>query len=114
MIGYENQDQQAIREEIEALSELKLDSVQTCVLTPFPGTPLWADVQHRFGMTVRYEDFDAYHLAWKHPHISATEMRELLGWARRRLYRPRNIVRGLHKLRRNGILTRSQLIPLPH
>jgi radical SAM superfamily enzyme YgiQ (UPF0313 family) len=114
MIGYENQDRQAIREEIDALSELALDSVQTCVLTPFPGTALWDDLQRRFGLRGHYEDFDAYHLAWNHPYISKAEMQELLDWARRRLYRSRNIARGLQKLRRNGILARSELVPLPH
>src|SRR5581483_6810846 len=55
------------------------------LLTPYPGTPLWKQLQPLVYET-DWEKFDGYTPTFQHPNLSAGELRFLLGAAYARFY----------------------------
>ncbi len=87
MIGFENETVSSIKENIHLLSNLGLDLVQVCVLTPLHGTPLWGDIEKKYGrIDPDLSKHTTKNLVWNHPSISRDEMAELLAEAFEILY----------------------------
>lgn len=55
------------------------------LLTPYPGTPLWKQMSARVTET-DWQRFDGFTPTFEHPHLTAAEMRFLLGAAYTRFY----------------------------
>ena len=55
------------------------------ILTPYPATPLWRQLQPRVRET-DWERFDGFTLTFQHPNLSGEELRFLLGAAYARFY----------------------------
>jgi radical SAM superfamily enzyme YgiQ (UPF0313 family) len=108
MIGFPGDTAEDVRADIALLETARADSGQICVLTPFPQTPLFDEIQARYGVRADPTLYDTYHLAWNHPRISPREMEALLQWARRRVNPYANVFRGVRKLHRNRILDYSR------
>ena len=71
------------------LASLKLDLYQICILNPLPRTELWDYIDNKYGIFDRnWEHYDTKHLVWNHPNIRPKEMKMLLDWCFRKLYRP--------------------------
>ncbi len=79
IIGYENDTVESVKENVDMLSSLKLDHTQIRILTPLPQTPLWNELESKYGI---FEDdwskYDTMHLVWDHPNFSPEELRKLL------------------------------------
>ncbi|MEA2046324.1 MAG: radical SAM protein [Euryarchaeota archaeon] len=109
MIGFENETVESIRADIEKLASLRLDLTQVCVVTPLPLTPLWDDIDEKYGIFEKdYHKFDGKHLVWNHPNISPTEMEQLIDWAVRKAYPRRMAIISSYRiwsdaLKRGGI-----------
>lgn len=87
MIGFEDDTVASIKEDIKKLADFKLDITQICVMTPLPQTPLWTEIQDRYGIFDHdYHHFDGKHLVWNHPHISPKEMEGVLDWSLKTVY----------------------------
>jgi radical SAM superfamily enzyme YgiQ (UPF0313 family) len=79
MIGYEAMTAEETLEDAAIVKRAGFDAHQVNVLTPFPKTPLWDDLEERYGITdTNYRHFNAKHLVWNHPHISPSQMNYLL------------------------------------
>ena len=70
---------------IDYAQALNTYGAQFSVFTPYPGTPAFVDYQAKL-ITETYEDFTQWQLVFKHDHLSAGQMRALLGHAYRRYY----------------------------
>lgn len=88
IIGFENDTVESVKQDIMKLRKLKYDFYQICVLTPLPTTPLWDEIETKYGIFDKdYSNFDASHLVWNHPHINREEMERLKTWSLKKSYR---------------------------
>ena len=107
MIGFENDTKTSLKKDIDEFSKLKVHSLQICVLTPFPRTPLWDYIEGRYGIHKDdYSKFDAYHLVWNHPNIRPEEMDRILEYARFRCYPSIRVLTGFMQMVRRGMFWR--------
>ena len=82
MIGYEDDTVTSIKNDIKRIAQLRLDVTQLDVLTPFPKTPLWYEIEEKYGIFDKnWKHYDAKHLVWNHPNISPKEMNHVLDYA---------------------------------
>ncbi|NIP55867.1 MAG: radical SAM protein [Phycisphaerae bacterium] len=71
MIGFENDTEASLQEDLRQLESLKLDIVQVCILTPFHGTSLYQRLSEKYGIDESdLSKFDGKNLVWNHPHFS--------------------------------------------
>ncbi|MCP4231360.1 MAG: B12-binding domain-containing radical SAM protein, partial [bacterium] len=79
MIGYENMDYDETIQDAHELKKAGFDMHSVNVITPYPGTKLWDDLERKYGIfDENYRNYDARHLVWNHPHVSPPEMQRLL------------------------------------
>ncbi|GEM_PF-143637 len=79
MIGYQNLNLQETIEDIGRLKRIGFDAHQVNIITPFPQTVLWDELESKYGIFDKvYRHYDAKHLVWNHPHISPKAMNYLL------------------------------------
>jgi hypothetical protein len=98
IIGFESDTEESIQRELKAVAELGLDLTQVCILTPLPGTPLWDEIDAKYGIFERdYEKYDAGHLVWNHPHLKPERAREIVQDNLHILQSPRTFFRRLTK-----------------
>jgi radical SAM superfamily enzyme YgiQ (UPF0313 family) len=87
MIGFEEDTRESINPDIKRLADLKLDITQICVLTPLPQTPLYKEIEEKYGIIDRdYRHYDGKHLVWAHPHITPDEMKKILDESLKQVY----------------------------
>lgn len=103
MIGYPSDTEESIKEDIDRLSKLGINSLQISILTPYPHTPLWEEIDEKYGIYGDYEDFDAYHLVWDHPNISREKMHELRDYAWEKCYPSAKILKAFMKVVKRGL-----------
>ncbi len=98
IIGFETDTAESVRRDLKAVAELNLDITQVCILTPLPGTPLWDEIDAKYGIFEKdYEKYDAGHLVWNHPHLTPAEAREIVDWSLDFLQSPRTFFRRFAK-----------------
>lgn len=90
IIGFERDDAESIAFDIKQLADEGIFACQLTILTPFHATKLFSEMQ---GLVNEPDlsKFDLYHLVWKHPKITAAEMRDLLAWAQKTVNDPNRI-----------------------
>lgn len=116
IIGFETDTPESVRRDLKAVAELNLDLTQVCILTPLPGTPLWDEIDSKYGIFEKdYEKYDAGHLVWNHPHMTPAEAREIVEWSLDFLQSPRTFFRRfvkwqLHRVKKYGRLMAPFLI----
>ncbi len=78
MIGFPHMTaEDTVRDAVD-LKRLDLDIYTAAILTPFPRTPLWSELNEKYGIYNRpYRRFDGQHLVWRHPSIDAARMEDL-------------------------------------
>ncbi|MBS3817239.1 MAG: radical SAM protein [Candidatus Thermoplasmatota archaeon] len=87
ILGFEDDTVSSIKESIKKLNQYSIDLLQVCVLTPFPRTPLWDDIEEKYGIIEEdWGKWDTKHLVWDHPNITQDEMQEVLEWAFKKAY----------------------------
>lgn len=114
MIGFEQDTAETLELDIKQLAEAGMFTCQITILTPFHGTRQYKKMKHLINQP-NLEKFDLYNLVWKHPAISAVEMRDILAWAQRTVNSPDQIVRkikqDLKEALRKKIVKRKNLSP---
>lgn len=89
IIGLEEDTRESILSGYEALRDLDFDLTQICILTPFPQTECWDQIQEKYGIFEKdYARYDGKHLVWNHPAFSGHEMEQLLAKGHRIVYPP--------------------------
>jgi hypothetical protein len=104
IIGFEQDTEQLIRDNIYELRKYHIDSPQIQILTPQPETNLYKYIENTYGIyTYDYSKYDTTYLVWNHPHITPQRMRELQFWANDVLFTPRNSIRTAAKVMRQAL-----------
>jgi radical SAM superfamily enzyme YgiQ (UPF0313 family) len=99
MIGFENETEATIRENVKELAGYGIDFHQVCVVTPLPKTPLWYEIDKKYGIFERdYRKYDLKHSVFNHPHIKPLEMEELLRWSFNTLNTPSHYFGSIKRL----------------
>ncbi len=111
MIGFDNENEEVIRESIRRLSWFRIDFNQLCILTPFPETPLWYEIEKKYGIFDRdWHHWDTKHLVWNHPYVTPSKMRELLLWGFKILNPPLRWFEALSRLIRTYLFTPNNIL----
>jgi radical SAM superfamily enzyme YgiQ (UPF0313 family) len=78
MLGHEDDTFDSILEDLITIRQIGFDVHQITVLTPFPKTELWSEVERKYGIFDRDpRHYNTRHLVWNHPHISPRQMHYL-------------------------------------
>jgi radical SAM superfamily enzyme YgiQ (UPF0313 family) len=116
MIGFDNENKDSIKESLKQVGELKLEATQLCIITPLPETPLWNEIDEKYGIFEKdWHKYNTKHLVWNHPTISPKEMEELLYFGfdkanpRRTVFRRLNKI-GLGTLKTKGVSGMGEMI----
>jgi len=87
MICFEDDTVESLKKDIPKLAALKLDITQICVLTPLPQTPMWKEIEEKYGITDKdWHHYDGKYLVWNHPNIKPEEIPGILDWSFKRVY----------------------------
>jgi radical SAM superfamily enzyme YgiQ (UPF0313 family) len=102
IIGFDNETESSIKQDLKKLIDLKIDMSQITIVTPLPKTKLWYELESEYGIFEKdYTKFDTKHLVWNHPNISKPRMERLMDWGLKNANPRRGILRMLvrfHKL----------------
>jgi radical SAM superfamily enzyme YgiQ (UPF0313 family) len=85
VLGFLQDDWNSIAATIDYATDLQTTFAQFKVLTPYPGTPMFKQLEPLLTET-DWEKFDGYTPTFRHPNLSARELRYLLGAAYKRYY----------------------------
>lgn len=85
VLGFLQDDWQSIASTIDYSTELGSTFAQFKILTPYPGTPMFKQLEPLLTET-DWEKFDGYTPTFRHPNLTGHEMRFLLGAAYTRFY----------------------------
>jgi len=85
VLGFLQDDWNSIAATVDYAIELGSTFAQFKILTPYPGTPMFKQLEPRLTET-DWEKFDGYTPTFEHPNLTAHELRFLLGAAYKRFY----------------------------
>jgi radical SAM superfamily enzyme YgiQ (UPF0313 family) len=107
VLGFPQDDWSSIAATIAYAIDLGSTAAQFKILTPYPGTPLWKQLEPRV-FEKDWERFDGFTPTFTHPHLTSEQLRFLLGAAYSRFYmRPSYAGHCLRVLKtRPGVITR--------
>lgn len=98
MIGFEHETIESIKHDIKVIAKLQMDITQLCVLTPLPLTPLWDDIENKYGIFDKdWHHYNAKHLVWSHPSMTPKEMNKVLHWSFKTLYPRRRPIQTMNR-----------------
>jgi radical SAM superfamily enzyme YgiQ (UPF0313 family) len=99
MIGFDIENRESIKQSLVQLGGLKLEATQLCIITPLPKTPLWDEIDQKYGIFEKdWHKYNTKHLVWNHPTISPAEMEELLYYGFDKANPRRTVFRRLKKI----------------
>jgi len=85
VLGFLQDDWNSIAATIDYATDLGSTFAQFKILTPYPGTPMFKQIEPLLSET-DWEKFDGYTPTFKHPNLTGSELRYLLGAAYKRFY----------------------------
>jgi len=85
VLGFLQDDWHSIAATIDYATDLGSTFAQFKILTPYPGTPMFKQIEPLLSET-DWEKFDGYTPTFKHPNLTDRELRFLLGAAYKRFY----------------------------
>lgn len=95
MLGHLQEDRSMAQSTIDFAKQLNPASAQFTLLTPFPGTRLWEQVEARI-IDYNWDNYDCLHPVLKLEHLGPQELAQLLKKAYRDFYlRPARLWQGL-------------------
>tara|TARA_B100001093_G_scaffold514666_1_gene589224 strand:- start:132 stop:1451 length:1320 start_codon:yes stop_codon:yes gene_type:complete len=77
IIGFPTDNEESIMKTIDYAKKLNATFSQFSVWTPYPGTPVFKEYANKI-TAQNYEEFDQYHLVFKHNVLSQKKIREML------------------------------------
>jgi radical SAM superfamily enzyme YgiQ (UPF0313 family) len=97
VLGFLQDDWDSVAGAIRYAVELGSTFAQFKILTPYPGTPMFKQLEPRISQT-DWERFDGYTPTFEHPALSESQLRFLLGAAYTRFYMRPSFVANLIRL----------------
>ena len=109
VLGFDHDTTEVFLRTKEFVEALELDEVQITLLTPFPGTALYADLarEHRLDPRPFWSQCTLFDLTFKPAAMSARELRCGFRWLMQQLYSPLAVERRRSRLRQRLRLRRA-------
>ncbi len=85
VLGFLQDDWNSIAATIDYATDLGSTFAQFKILTPYPGTPMFKQIEPLL-IETDWEKFDGYTVTYKHPNLTTRELQYLLGAAYKRFY----------------------------
>jgi anaerobic magnesium-protoporphyrin IX monomethyl ester cyclase len=102
ILGEPSETREEIEETIHYAQSLNPGMAQFTILTPYPGTELWRELESRL-ITMDWNRYDAMHAVFKPDHLAPQEVEDLCRKAYRNFYlKPARIARAVFGGRRFG------------
>jgi anaerobic magnesium-protoporphyrin IX monomethyl ester cyclase len=102
MMGEPTETREEIESTIQFAKDLNPGTAQFTILTPYPATQLWKDVEDRL-ITRDWNLYDAMHSVFELDHLSPEELEALCRKAYRKFYlQPKRITRAIFGRKRTG------------
>ncbi len=89
ILGYFDDTLDTARRTIDYARMLNTYGAQFSVATPYPGTPWFEELKkenEQFDLSDNMDDYTQYHLVYRHPHLTAEDIRKLKNRAYSRYY----------------------------
>jgi radical SAM superfamily enzyme YgiQ (UPF0313 family) len=102
VLGFLQDDWHSIAATIDYATDLGSTYAQFKILTPYPGTPMFKQLEPLLTET-DWEKFDGYTPTFRHPNLTALELRYLLGAAYKRFYMRPSCLANLLKIQNAGV-----------
>src|SRR5580765_4434485 len=102
VLGFLQDDWNSIAATIDYATELGSTYAQFKILTPYPGTPMFKQIEPLLTES-DWEKFDGYTPTFAHPNLTARELRFLLGAAYKRFYMRPSYLANFLKIK-NGVV----------
>jgi anaerobic magnesium-protoporphyrin IX monomethyl ester cyclase len=103
VLGFLQDDWQSIAATIEYATDVGSTFAQFKILTPYPGTPMFKQIEPLLSET-DWEKYDGYTPTFRHPNLTARELRYLLGAAYKRFYMRPSYLANFLKIQNAGLL----------
>ena len=88
IVGMDKDDVTVFEETLKFLDRARIDSLQLNILTPLPGTPLFADMDHDRRVTDRdWSHYDFRHVVFQPARMTAQELQDGADWLYAQYYR---------------------------
>jgi radical SAM superfamily enzyme YgiQ (UPF0313 family) len=88
IVGMDGDDTRVFEQTLRFLQATRLDAVQLNILTPLPGTPLYADMAQAGRVTDRdWSHFDYHHVVFHPARMTAAELQAGADWLYAQFYR---------------------------
>jgi radical SAM superfamily enzyme YgiQ (UPF0313 family) len=88
IVGLDKDDAGVFERTLKFLREMRIDAVQVNILTPLPGTPLFAEMEHAGRMTNQdWSHYDFRHVVFQPALMSREELQDGADWLYARFYR---------------------------
>lgn len=102
IFGLDGDDKSVFKQTVEFAKKMKLEAVQFGILTPFPGTPLYDQMEKEGRIFDRnWAHYDIGHAVFEPRHMSPATLRQGFEWAWKEFYSTRSILQRLGLLRKN-------------
>ena len=102
VLGFLQDDWNSIAATIDYATDLGSTFAQFKILTPYPGTPMFRQIQPLLTET-DWEKFDGYTPTFRHPTLSQHELRFLLGAAYKRFYMRPSYLANFLKIKNSAV-----------
>jgi anaerobic magnesium-protoporphyrin IX monomethyl ester cyclase len=102
VLGFLQDDWHSIAATIDYATDLGSTFAQFKILTPYPGTPMFKQIEPLLSET-DWEKFDGYTPTFKHPNLTDRELRFLLGAAYKRFYMRPSYLANFLKIQNTGV-----------
>jgi len=88
IVGMDGDDSRVFEQTLRFLQATRLDAVQVNILTPLPGTPLYADMAQAGRVTDRdWSHYDYRHVVFRPARMTAAELQAGADWLYAQFYR---------------------------
>jgi len=102
VLGFPTDDWQSIAATIDFATDLSPTFAQFKLLTPYPGTPLWKQMEPLV-FEKDWEKFDGFTPTFEHPNLTSKELMFLLGAAYTHFYMRPSYLANMFRLH-NGVV----------
>jgi radical SAM superfamily enzyme YgiQ (UPF0313 family) len=94
VFGYDDDTRDVFPRTLEFLLEANIECLQATRLTPFPGTPLFDEMERQGRILDKeWSHYDFGHVVFEPTHMSREELDNGVAWVQRQFYGPRRIAR---------------------
>jgi len=107
--GFDNDTKQSLYDTVDLIDEIGVDLPRFSILTPFPGTDMFADYEKQGRIrTLNWDMYDTMHVVFEPKNMTADELQESFTGMWKRTYEYKRIFKRINNVKRNRL---ANLLP---